>query len=290
MELALGTVQWGMSYGVHGSPEPPRDSELKEMLELAHGRGVRILDTAPVYGDIEARLGMLCGALEFQIVSKIPAVPASLEPAEAGRWAVSSAATSLQRLGSRLRALLFHNADDLSGSRGESIWSAVSDWAAGMHIRLGVSAYAVDTAAALASRYPVAVVQLPGNAFDQEVAQWSAKRGAGPLVHLRSAYLQGLLLMPVERATEVLPHAVPALEKWYRWLDGQGLTPIEGALSIVKGFDGVAACLIGVENMEQLRQLLDAWGRIKPVSAVELACEDPDLIDPRRWSAVGSRR
>ena len=58
VELALGTVQFGLPTA---SPDAANGSEreIKDILALAWRAGVRTLDTASAYGDIEERLGGL---------------------------------------------------------------------------------------------------------------------------------------------------------------------------------------------------------------------------------------
>src|SRR5580700_10857277 len=117
MELALGTVQFGVPYGVGSGKLLLPNGEIRKILELAFQRGVTFLDTAPVYGDIESRLTKLCDGLEFRIVSKIPSIPETLDYTAAAQWAVKSAQGSLRRLGHKLYALLFHRTEDLLGAR-----------------------------------------------------------------------------------------------------------------------------------------------------------------------------
>src|SRR5579863_2773388 len=113
MQLALGTVQFGLVYGPSGSKQLLANRDIRAIFNLAFERGVTILDTAPVYGDIESRIGSLCDGLEFRIVSKIPALPNDLDDLKAAQWALDSAQTSARRLGRKLYALLFHRAEDL---------------------------------------------------------------------------------------------------------------------------------------------------------------------------------
>jgi aryl-alcohol dehydrogenase-like predicted oxidoreductase len=155
---------------------------------------------------------------------------------------------------------------------------------------LGVSAYELDPVIPLLSRLPIAVIQVPGNAFDQRAARGASALLPKPVVHLRSAYLQGLLLLSMEQAISTIPNAAPALAKWHRWLERYDMTPIQGALSVVKSFDAVTACLVGVENSSQLQELMDTWMVVQAVRADELACNDLDLIDPRRWNGRVSNR
>ncbi|MDZ7809365.1 MAG: aldo/keto reductase [Arhodomonas sp.] len=70
MKLALGTVQFGLDYGVaNASGQVPVD-EVRRILALARESGVDTLDTAAAYGESEAVLGA-AGAGDFRLVTKI---------------------------------------------------------------------------------------------------------------------------------------------------------------------------------------------------------------------------
>src|SRR5271165_4558088 len=166
MELALGTVQFGMLYGMGGGKFLQTDDAVRGILELARKHGIATLDTAPDYGTIEPRLGWLCEGLDFRIVSKIPQLPAELDDVSASKWAVASAQRSRERLGHGLFALLFHRAEDLLGVRGDVVFSAMSTWATAENVLIGASGYEVATARALFETRRISIAQLPGNALD----------------------------------------------------------------------------------------------------------------------------
>jgi aryl-alcohol dehydrogenase-like predicted oxidoreductase len=283
MELALGTVQFGLAYGVAGRAEPLCDSEARNVLETAARHGVRWLDTATAYGDIEQRLAALCGDLPFNIVSKLPALPAGIDGDRACGYFVDALRRSSERLGDRLRVMLFHRAEDLAGSQGDVIWGTVQEEAAAVDVELGVSCYGLDTLLELQSRWAVRAAQLPGNAFDQSLASFDPTSAPAQL-QLRSAFLQGLLLMAEVDAVRRLPAAAPALRRWHTWCEEHGLERLDAALGLVKGFAAVAQCVVGVDGPEHFEQIAAAWSRCEPLHAPELACVDAAIIDPRRWS------
>jgi aryl-alcohol dehydrogenase-like predicted oxidoreductase len=279
--LALGTAQFGSSYGIVGSASAVPDSVVRQILEHAAAHKVSIIDTAAAYGDIEDRLATLVKGLPFNIVSKIPLVPDELDPEAAARYALASAVRSLDRLGASLRTLMLHRSADLTGARGAAIFGALSEWASKHAISLGVSAYAPAEAAELARRLPIEVAQVPGNAFDQRVTELPPQPGFE--VHLRSAFLQGLLLMPVEAACIRLPVAADALRRWHSHCLAHGRSPLEAALSIVKSFAAVSAVVVGVDSLEHWTTLVEAWEQTSAQSASELAIHSSDITDPRRW-------
>ena len=279
MELALGTVQFGMPYGIAGSGAAVAHEEAAAILQCAAEAGVRWLDTASAYGDAEARLRSLMGRHEFHVVSKLRPAPANLRDAELAQWVREELQRSRERLGDSLRALMFHRAEDLLAERGRVLWDAASQFAQDAQCALGVSCYEPGLLARLCALHPVAVAQLPGNALDQRLAQEPPRI---PL-HLRSAFLQGLLLMPLERAARRLPAAAPALARWHRWCAERGLAPLTAALGIAKGLPGVTHCVVGAEQLVQFEAIVRAWQDAPVLHAPELAMHEAAVIDPRQW-------
>lgn len=285
VQLALGTVQFGLAYGIAGRGEAVPDDEARAILEDAAARGVRTLDTAADYGDIESRLSRLAAGLPLEIVSKVPAIPLELAPAAAADFAVRMAQRSRERLGPLLRGLMLHRSTDLVGERGDAVWPALQAWARADGVRLGASCYDPADSDELARRHGIALTQVPGNAFDQRIADADAHAPLRQVeVHLRSAFLQGLLLMPQDDAKRRLPAAAAALERWHADCARRGTPPLLSALAIVKSFSLVTHVVVGVDRLAQWIDIAEAWERARPVHAPELACQEPEVIDPRLWS------
>jgi aryl-alcohol dehydrogenase-like predicted oxidoreductase len=286
MQLTLGTVQFGLQYGIAGGKHLLADDDIRDILDFAFRQGIQTLDTAPAYGDIEERLCSLCDGIAFRIVSKIPPLPGELDDTAAGQWAINSALTSRTRLGHKLYALLFHRAEDLLGPRGDAVSKAVGRWARTEGILIGASGYDAGVVRSLFEMRRISVAQLPGNALDQRIDRILEKIEPKPDLYLRSAFLQGLLLLPFEDAVKRVPAAKFALQQWRQWLTHRGMSPIHGALSIVRAFSDVASCVVGVDSRSQLEEITDAWQLVKPISAKELSCNDPQSIDPRLWGGL----
>ena len=53
MKLALGTVQFGIDYGIANTKGQVQIEEVQSILNYAKKNGVNILDTASGYGDSE---------------------------------------------------------------------------------------------------------------------------------------------------------------------------------------------------------------------------------------------
>lgn len=287
MELALGTVQFGLAYGAVGSGRQVDDATASAILDAAWHQGVRMLDTAAAYGDIEQRLGDLCGPHPFRIVSKVRPL-GTVQGLEARLAAVrASVEDSLRRLEHRLHALMFHSAADLLAADGPVLWEAAREALRGRDITLGVSCYSPQELLTLRARLDVQVAQLPANALDQRLHDTLADRALasqldGVALHVRSAFLQGLLLSP-ERGGARVPAAAGALQRWQQRCSSAGLNTASAALGVVKALPRVQACVVGVETLSQWQEIHEAWTEAAPQHWPDLACDDPQAFDPRLW-------
>ncbi|MDO9486781.1 MAG: aldo/keto reductase [Sphingomonadaceae bacterium] len=282
VELALGTAQFGLAYGVAGRGAMVDERQVGEILEQASKLGIRRLDTAAAYGSIEERLARLARGGDFEVVSKVPAIPEALDAAAVRAFVLSALDRSAERLGDLLRGMLFHRAADLAGPHGAAAWEAALGWGRRHGVVIGASGYGPAELTALLGAYPIAMVQLPGNAIDQRLV--AAARGFdGVEISLRSLFLQGLLLMPEATAARRLPAAAPLLARWHGWCDAQRLSPLAASLAVAKGLPGVRYCIVGVDDAAQLAEIAAAWADASPRTAAEIGTDDPAVIDPRQW-------
>lgn len=284
MELALGTVQFGLTYGIANDTGQTQGPEARAILERAHAYGIRRLDTAAAYGDVEERLSGLCGGLDFSIVSKIPPIGSQMPVTEALDFIERSMERSKERLGQRLTGILFHDIADLFGDRGKAFWNRASEVAERYELSLGGSGYDPALLLETAAQRNFSMAQLPGNVLDQRIAGHDLHAIE---VTVRSALLQGLLMLSPREADARLPMAVSAVARWSDWCDKIGMDRLVAAFSIVKGFRGARYCVIGVDNMAQLEANVTAWSKASAISAPDLAVSDPNIFDPRLWPKSG---
>jgi aryl-alcohol dehydrogenase-like predicted oxidoreductase len=94
MRLALGTVQFGLDYGVANTAGQVAPAEVASILALAQQMGIGTLDTAINYGQSESVLGQ-CGIAEWQVVTKLPALPEAV--GDVADWVQTHMRQSLAR-------------------------------------------------------------------------------------------------------------------------------------------------------------------------------------------------
>ena len=166
MRLALGTVQFGMPYGIaNKSGQVPR-CEVKAILQQAAVNGIDTLDTAIAYGESETCLGKV-GVRDFKIVTKLPAVPEGFS--DVAVWVKEQVNASLLRLGvNSVYGLLLHHPEQLLKSEGALIYQALQALKEdGLVQKVGVSIYAPSELEMLNTRYHFDLVQAPFNLIDR---------------------------------------------------------------------------------------------------------------------------
>jgi aryl-alcohol dehydrogenase-like predicted oxidoreductase len=280
--IALGTAQFGLRYGISDAGAPG-NVEAARILELAREAGVDTLDTAIAYGDSEARLGEL-GVEAFAVMSKLSALPEDC--ADVRAWVGAQVQASLRRLRvPRLAALSLHRPAQALGPRGTELLSALREQReAGRVGAIGVSVYDPEELAPLFAAFDFELVQAPGNVFDRRMAAsgWSDRlRQRGCPLHLRSCFLQGLLLLPPARRPGWSLRWRGLFDRWDGLLRESGFGALETSLRFALGLQA-ERLVLGVDNAAQLEAILALPGTPLELPA-DLACNDPDLIDPSRW-------
>ena len=197
MKLALGTVQFGLSYGIANQTGQITRREAKAMLKLALENDVDTLDTAIAYGDSEIRLGEI-GTQGFRVVTKLPPMPEDCRDVSA--WVNQQVSASFSRLGvTQVYGMLLHRPDQLLGPKGSMLFQSLQSLKENERVqKVGVSIYSPNELPALTSDFHFDLVQAPFNLVDRSLdsSGWLRRlREEDVEIHTRSAFLQGLLLM-----------------------------------------------------------------------------------------------
>lgn len=294
MKLALGTVQFGLPYGVANNAGQMPESEVAKVLTYAAECGVQILDTAHLYGSAEEVLGRcLPRGHEFRIVTKTPKF-GGLSDTSAGGSLSAAFEESCRRLRvSSLYGLLVHDANDLQGESGAAIWAVMQDLKSNNRVnKIGSSVYSATQIDALIDLYDLDIVQVPLSIVDQRLINSGhlerlASRGVE--IHVRSVFLQGALLLPAQRLPSHLAGLAPYVKKLQACSEASGLSCLELALNFACRQQYVDAVVCGVDSLMHFRQLSEAlakqydFERLLPAES-ECACLDVRLVDPSKWS------
>jgi aryl-alcohol dehydrogenase-like predicted oxidoreductase len=281
--LALGTVQFGLPYGIANQSGQVARSEVKAMLQLVAANGVDLLDTAIAYGASETCLGEV-GIEGFKVVTKIPPLPDDC--INVSGWIKKQVAASLARLGvSAVYGLLLHRPQQLLGPGGQELYQALQELKeSGRAQKVGVSIYDPSELEMIAKSFRLDLVQAPFNLVDRRLHStgWLQRlKGLGTEVHTRSVFLQGLLLMSTPPTKFALWNDL--WHRWQKWLKENELNAVEACLAFPLAFPEIDRVIVGADSVNQLAEIIGAANSALQLDWPDLQCEEENLINPSRW-------
>jgi aryl-alcohol dehydrogenase-like predicted oxidoreductase len=273
----LGTVQFGLNYGIANVTGKPSYDTAKEILKTTYNLGITALDTAAAYGDSEEVLGKALTELGIKdkvtVVTKVPPIPENTDPE---KFIKESLISSLKRLKlDVLPVVLLHSEKNLPYF--ELLQSFVKT---GLIQEAGIS---LDSLEYANKANHIKYLQVPCNVldhrFDNITKDESKKR-----VFIRSVYLQGMLLMDKDKIP--FPEIVTFREK----LEQFGLPLAELCMRYLLSISNNVSVLTGVDTVEQLKEnaALAAKGKLDDTLMKEISNTVPllseKLIRPSLWN------
>ena len=249
--LMLGTVQFGLEYGIANVSGKPSFDRVCEIVRTAYENGVTALDTAAAYGTSEEVVGAALERLGLKeamtVVSKVPPIEATND-AEAETVIEQTLVRSLKRLRlERLAVCLLHREDDLR-------FLPVLEKMVGRGL-IGGAGVSLDSDRYLTQAASVRFIQLPCNILDRRFeAFWPVALKNGIHLFSRSVYLQGLLLMPEEKIKPGLADVIPVRRRLAGIAHEEGYTLSELCMRYVLSNPAIGSVLTGVDTPEQLRE------------------------------------
>lgn len=288
-KLVLGTVQFGLDYGISNQSGLMPLSHAAELLEYAHANGCRTLDTAEAYGVSEHRLGEI-GVERFEVISKLAHLPADSGDLE--KYIYDSVTAMLARVKvPAFEAVLLHNPRELmalSDAQLEQVRAGFDRLKEkGIIRKCGVSVYAPQDLVAISGRFDSDLVQLPCCPLDTRWAQSEIVRelrADGVEIHARSVFLQGLMVMKLEDVPAYFDPWRGLLASWRDWTRDMGMTPLEACLRISLNNPLFDKLVVGAQSRTELEQQLNVLSMpVAGLPAPGLGTSDEGFLDPSRW-------
>lgn len=280
--LGLGTAAWMAGYGLAAQAARSR-ADIDALLAAAVADGIRYLDTAAGYGEVERLLGCLAERwqpAEVRVCTKVQA-----------QQIRQGMALSLARLGvHRLDTMLLHSASAAQLCDEDVVQAMRHSREAGRVCRLGASTYGVEDACAAIEQAWCEVVQIEHSVLNPSVLHAVARRRRpGQELVVRSVLCQGLLSPRRRQARDVPAHAQRRLDALAALAGEWGLTLPQLAVRFALDSPDVDRVLVGIADVEEWREVAEAAAR-PPLASWQmerLAVYDASAEDwthPERWT------
>lgn len=271
-KIGLGTVQFGIKYGISNKTGKTSPYEVRNILDLARKEGIEMLDSASAYGSAEEVLGKNHLG-DFKVVSKF------IPPAK-GENILAQLRQSLHNLNrSSLYGYLAHRPLALLDHPEQ--WEELAQFKEdGTVAKIGFSLNEPQELDLLLERgLEPDLVQVPYNyldrRFESQIVHLSNK---GCEIHTRSAFLQGLFFMDPDELNVFFDQVKPViseLQKRKEVLPGQLLK-----FALEKPF--IDKVIMGIETEKQLLDNLNLIDIAPSLPEMDQMISEEILI-PSKW-------
>lgn len=283
-KIVLGTVQFGLDYGINNLIGRLSEEQVFGILDLALRVGIKELDTADGYGDAVNILKkyLIKNPRSFDLMSKFT---------DGGeKEFLNIFNESLVRLGvPYLAVYYFHKFSDfLAFQQFDKIRLLKKS---GKLNLIGVSIYSNDELEVAVESPELDVIQLPFNVLDRSARKIELLKKAksqNKRVYARSVFLQGLFFMdPVRLPVKLRPLSEPLLR--VRQLASEnGMSLHELCLNYVMHKNYIDRVLIGVDSdrhlIENMNSIHANFSDSVARSIENIDVPDVGLLDPRGWN------
>lgn len=296
MELSLGTVQFGLDYGVFNTPKKDK-AYCIDCIDYAINNGVNAIDTAAAYGNAEEIVGEYFRTRNRTSRQKLfvstKLLPNCLDNLDQKDYV----AEIKKRLEKSLDVLSLDYVDAylLHSSRyayNPAILEALATIKQeGLAKHVGVSVYYPDEALKCFENKDMDYMQAPYSVFDHRMKNehiFNLCKENGVKIDTRTAFIKGLIKLKVEEVPDHLAKAKPILIKLDEICKATGYTRIELAIGYIKKETAINHLVFGIRNIEQLQEDIKVFNNDLPDAVVEMLDDafvdiDTDLVVPSLW-------
>ena len=287
-KLILGTVQFGLDYGINNNTGKLSEDQVFELLERAYELGIRTLDTAEAYGNAHSIISNFHkqSKKRFNIISKYSSSNFDYPIDLVERIQVHCSNFNVNYL----EGYMFHSYNDfkMNINNDPNVLDNIKN--SGLVKKIGVSVYSNDEIEDLLNFKNINLIQLPFNLFDneyqrKEILEKVKKRNIE--IHTRSVFLQGLFFKDINTLTNCLLPLKHNLSKLSLILKNYNISMDSLALNYPLNKTYIDKVLIGVDSLEQLKNNIKATENDFDKSIYEkidcIQIKNTKLLNPSNW-------
>jgi uncharacterized protein len=287
-KLILGTVQFGLNYGINNTIGKLTEDQVFELLETAYELGVRTLDTAEAYGNAHSIISNFHkqSKKRFNIISKYSSSNFDYSIDFVERIKVHCSNFNVNYL----EGYMFHSYNDfkMNINNDPNVLDNIKN--SGLVKKIGVSVHSNDEIEDLLNFKNIDLIQLPFNLFDneyqrKEILEKAKKRNIE--IHTRSVFLQGLFFKDINMLTNCLLPLKNNLSELSLISKNNNLSIESLALNYPLNKTYIDKVLIGVDSLEQLKKNIKATENDFDKSIYEkidcIQIKNTKLLNPSNW-------
>lgn len=284
-KIALGTVQFGLNYGIKNNSGQIPEKIAYNIMDYAFQKGIDTLDTAYAYGTSEKVIGnyLRNHGNSFNVISKYPTV-------QNNDVSLSYLDETFNNLGiNNLYAYIFHDYSTFKTNQ-HLLDDLVEEKVHGRINKIGFSLYYPSQLEdILNNKIPCDIIQIPYNILDKRFdSLLNSAKNNGIEIHVRSIFLQGLLFISPENLSEYFTPIKKLINNLNVISRNADISISAICLCHVVLNKFLDKIVIGVDSVENLLENIDALKYIEAVRDINseldaLICNDENFVLPFNW-------
>ena len=285
-KIILGTVQFGLNYGINNKKGIPSKNEIFKIFNYAFDNKIRILDSAEVYGNSHSLIGEFHTKNPDKIFDVITKIPKGFE----GDINKKIYNYLFELKVNSLKSIFFHSFSDIKKNNA-ALKDLVYLKKLGLVESIGVSLYDDFEILDALNYDEIDILQIPYNLFDNSTIKnnlMNKIKKKGKIIHTRSAFLQGLFFVDIKKTKNKVAlkliselNSIKSLSKKYK------ISIAELALNYCIFNQNVDNVLIGVDNLNHLKQNLSFLNNEISLDLINqidnIKINDLKLLNPSLW-------
>ena len=285
MKIALGTANFGQKYGLAGKIIKS-DKKIKKIIQFANNSKIKLIDTSNNYGSSETLLGNN-NLKNFKIITKLKISNDEKKSNNLENIVFNKVEESLLKLNiKKLYAILLHESNDLKSNKRHKLIKVLKKLKKrNLVSKIGISIYNPKELNFIWPFWKPDIVQCPFNILDRRIYEsgWLKKLKKNKTeIHVRSIFLQGLLLKNEKSMPRKFKKWKNIFKKWNNYCKKENISKVQGCVNFIKSFKKISFVIIGFEDIKQVKNIISYFENDRK-SYTTIACNDIRLIDPRLW-------
>ena len=286
MNYCLGTVQFGMNYGIQNNGRPNLELVFN-ILDEAISNGVFCFDTAMAYGNAEQILGKyICERKINKDYLKIITKGNSQSDLQI---IINNIKNSIENINiEQVYGFLFHDSTVVYSKSKMNLLSEIK--AIGYAKNVGVSIYTPDEALK-ALEYGIDIIQVPYNLFDSRLDKvdfFKKAKSKNIEVFARSSLLQGLVLMDYNKLPLNVLFAKDYLIEFDNLCKKYDIDKLNASVNYVASNDLIDYIVFGTDNLNQFKEYMTIKDKKLPIEFINeikncFSNVPEKLVNPTLW-------
>ncbi len=304
-KFVIGSAQFGLNYGIANTNGRPSPNVIESIIKKAIVSGADYIDTARAYGVSESVIGRVLSQgweSRVKLITKLSPLmdcPSHADSNTIKAFVEASVYKSCAELNRKnLDCLMLHRASHYIDWDG-NVWKTLLELnKIGVIKELGISIQDPGELDYIVNNKEISFIQMPFNIIDnrwhdqvQKIKALKKQRKIN--VHVRSAFLQGLLISEKEQIWSKVNCPNPVEVK--KWLQDHAKkynckSVKELCLSYVRSMDWVDGIVIGMESVQQLQENIALFSaqllseqQIAQIHSDQLELSE-DFLNPAKWN------